>query len=409
MSDTKELNSPLEMSDEDFLNAAPPSNEGFTLDNNAETSDNLTGSDSKSANTKNTQPKDQNTEDQEKKESQKSEENSDKQESQGDTEADEGTAGSEEGEGSDEGEEAKNKESASEDEIKDAKDKVKESQGEVDYKSVYEQIFAPFKANGKEIRIDSPDDVIQLMQMGANYNKKMAALKPNLALLKLLEKNDLLDEGKLSFLIDLDKKTPEAISKLIQDSGMDPLDLTAEKASGYKPNTYTVNQTEVELDNVIEDIKSSDAYPRTMDLVGNKWDAASRKEIANQPRLLQVINQHMETGVYDIISAELEKERLFGRLNDLSDIQAYKQIGDAIAAKGGFNHLFKQQGNPNPTMNRKPAPKVDQEAIDRLKDKKRAASSTKAAGPMSSVDKEFNPLAMSDEEFSKVSIDKFLK
>ena len=87
------------------------------------------------------------------------------------------------------------------------------------------------------------------MQMGANYNKKMAALKPNLKLLKLLENNGLLSEEKLSFLIDLDKKNPDAITKLVKDSGLDPLEMDVSK-SDYKPNTYTVHDREVELDSV---------------------------------------------------------------------------------------------------------------------------------------------------------------
>lgn len=395
--ENKDPISPLEMSDDDFLKAGPPSVEGFNLEDNTrfDEAPKQESQEEPPESTENQDPdKDADSQAQDK--------------GQGDTEANEGTEGSEEGEGGDEGQKNKGSEDsnvASEEEVKEAKEKTEEV---VDYKATHDKIFAPFKANGKEIQIKSVDDAIALMQMGANYNKKMAALKPNLALMKLLEKNNLLDEGKLSFLIDLDKKNPEAISKLVKDSGIDPLDLDAEKASGYKPNTYTVDQTEIELDSVIEDIKTSDSYHRTIDLVGNKWDAASRKVVAEHPQILKMINQHIESGVYDIISAEVEREKLFGRLDGLSDIAAYKQIGDAIAAKGGFNHLS-PQGKPTPPAVTKPAPKVNQEAIDKLKDQKRAASSTKAAAPgASKTSKEFNPFAMSDEEFAKVSIDKFI-
>ena len=48
-----------------------------------------------------------------------------------------------------------------------------------DYESLYKQMMAPFKANGKEFAPSSPDEVIRLAQMGANYTKKMQALKPN--------------------------------------------------------------------------------------------------------------------------------------------------------------------------------------------------------------------------------------
>src|SRR5690606_38757650 len=95
----------------------------------------------------------------------------------------------------------------------------------VDHKAIVDKLFAPFKANGKEMVVDNVDDAVALMQMGANYNKKMAALKPNLKLLKLLENNNLLSEEKIGFLIDLDKKNPAAIGKLLKDSGIDPLDV----------------------------------------------------------------------------------------------------------------------------------------------------------------------------------------
>ena len=121
---------------------------------------------------------------------------------------------------------------------KDSKEKdSKEVVTEIDYKKEYERLTASFKANGKDISVANVDEAISLMQMGANYNKKMAALKPNLKLLKLLENNKLLDESKISYLIDLDKKNPEAITKLLKDSGIDPLDVDVNKESEYRPKT----------------------------------------------------------------------------------------------------------------------------------------------------------------------------
>jgi hypothetical protein len=278
---------------------------------------------------------------------------------------------------------------------------------EVDYKAEYEKVFAPFKANGRDISVTSAEDAISLMQMGANYNKKMAALKPNLKLLKMLEKNELLDESKLSYLIDLDKKNPEAINKLLKDSGLDPMDFDAEKASEYKPKTYTVDEREMELDTVLGDLKDTPAYTRTLEVVGNKWDGASRQVIADTPQLLKVINGHITSGVYDIISAQVDQDRTFGRLDGLTDIEAYRKVGDSIQARGGFDHLGISQGKqapPKGTIVTPPKPKVD--SVE-LRDKKRAASSTKPAAAKSEA-KEFNPLAMSDEEFSKQGIDRFL-
>ena len=277
---------------------------------------------------------------------------------------------------------------------------------EIDYKAAYERLVAPFKANGKEIAVKGVDDAIELMQMGANYNKKMAALKPNLKIMKLLENNGLLDESKLSYLIDLDKKDPDAINKLIKDSGIDPLDLSADKAGEYKPKKYSVDDLEIELDTVLDELQDTPTYTKTLDIVSNKWDGPSKKVIANSPQILKVINSHVQSGIYDLIHAEMESERVYGRLNGLSDIEAYRQVGDAIQARGGFNHLGSSQGKtetPPVIVTPKPKPAED----DKLKDKKRAASTSKPAAS-STGNADFNPLALSDDDFAKHANGKYV-
>ncbi len=281
----------------------------------------------------------------------------------------------------------------------------------IDYKKEYEKLLAPFVANGKEIRVNNVADAISLMQMGANYNKKMAALKPNLKLLKLLESNGLLSEERVGFLIDLEKKNPDAINKLIKESGIDPMDLDAEKANDYKPTVRTVDDKELELDAVLEEIQDTPSYSKTIQVVGKEWDAASKQTVANSPSILKIINSHMQSGVYDVIQEEIERERMFGRLQGLSDIEAYRQVGDAIQARNGFAHLNVnangqgQQASANPRVVQPKPKKVDEE---KLKEKRRAASTAKPTGSNPKVAGDFNPLALSDEEFSKLVKSNFL-
>ena len=276
----------------------------------------------------------------------------------------------------------------------------------VDYKAEYERLLAPFKANGKDIAVSNVDDAKSLMQMGANYNKKMAGLKPHLKMIKLLENSGLLSEEKISYLIDLEKKNPAAINKLVKDSGLDPMDLDAEKAGDYRPTPYTVDDKEMELDSVLDEIQETPSYSRTLDIVSTKWDGPSKQVIASSPQLLKVINSHVQSGIYDTINAAVERERVFGRLNGLSDIEAYRQVGDAIQAQGGFNPAVATAAKP-PPVPVTASPKPSQAEEDRLKEKRRAAGSTKPAGS-GSVVKDFNPLSMSDEEFSKSVNSKYL-
>lgn len=281
------------------------------------------------------------------------------------------------------------------------------SETPIDYKAEYERLLAPFKANGREIAVKGVDDAVTLMQMGANYNKKMAALKPNLKVMKLLENNGLLSEEKIGFLIDLEKRNPEAISKLVQDSGLDPLDLGAEKAGDYKPKAYNVDDREIELDTVLDELQSSPTYNQVLNIVSNVWDGPSKQVIANQPQLLKVIDSHVQSGIYDLIHKEIESERMFGRLDGLSDLEAYRQVGDAIQARGGFNHLGKPQGQPTPQKPVVIAPKPKTVLDDKLREKKRAASSTTPAGA-APIAPDYNPLALSDDAFSKLVNEKYL-
>ena len=282
---------------------------------------------------------------------------------------------------------------------------------EVDYKAEYEKLLKPFKANGRDIQVGSVDDAIALMQMGANYNKKMAALKPNMKLMKMLENHDLLSEEKLNYLIDLSRKDAGAINKLIKESGIDPLTLDTEKADGYTPKSYKVDEREIELDMVLEQIQHSQAYPKTLEVVSKQWDPASRQTVANSPQLLKIINDHVDRGIYDVISAEVERERIFGRLNGMSDIEAYRQVGDSIQARGGFDHLSQKrtdQGQQAPARPVVVQPKPRVADNDKLREMRKAASTSKPASASAAPASDFNPLALSDEEFSKLVQPKFL-
>lgn len=285
----------------------------------------------------------------------------------------------------------------------------------IDYKVEYDKLLAPFQANGRTMSVKSVDDAITLMQMGANYNKKMAALKPNLKLMKTLENAGLLNEADISFMIDLRQKNPDAINKLVKDAGIDPMEIDADKAGDYKPTTRTVSDREMVLDEVLDPIKDSTHLPGLIELVSNKWDAASKNAISDEPRILGALHNHMEIGAFQLIMEQVENERMFGRLEGMSDFDAYKHVGDLMQAAGKFNHLGQGSSQPRKETRETPAPvvkviepKSSKAEDDTLKNQRRAASSTRPATASTPEAKAFNPLAMSDEEFLKQAQTKFL-
>jgi len=243
------------------------------------------------------------------------------------------------------------------------------------------------------------------MKMGANYNKKMAGLKPNLKLMKMLGNNDLLDEEKLTYLIDLQKKNPEAIAKFIKDSGIDPLDIDTEAGPEYRPGTYTVGDKEVELDMVLEGIQDTQSFDETIDIIGNKWDNKSKQVVLDDPKLITVINEHVSNGIYEQINQIVESERMLGRLAQMTDLEAYKHVGDVLQNQGAFNKsgeettevVTEAAGTQQATIPSK-VTKVSEAA---LRSKKRAAGSPR--GTPGKTAPQFDPLSMSDEDFEKAA------
>jgi hypothetical protein len=168
---------------------------------------------------------------------------------------------------------------------------------EFDYESAYKKVSEPFKANGVDMQIKDPEDIIRLMQMGANYQKKMAQLKPNLKLIKMLEKNELLNEAKLHNLIDLSKKNPKAIAKLIEESDIDPLDIDKDVPTDYQPTDYSVTDKEYNLDQILDEIKDTDTFNKTINVLTKEWDTESKTTISDNPEIISIVNTHMSNGV----------------------------------------------------------------------------------------------------------------
>lgn len=277
---------------------------------------------------------------------------------------------------------------------------------DAEYAAIGRQIMSEFKANGTVMKVKSAADAMQLMQMGANYHKKMVGLKPSLKTLKLLENHDLLNHDKLNFLIDLHQKKPEAIKQLLQDSDIDPLSIDMEDKTKYVPQQRTVNDKELLLDEVLNNISESQFYERTLDVIGNKWDEQSRKAIADTPELIAIINSHMEHGIFDQVAQAVAYERSIGNLTGVSELDAYQRVG----AHMHENKLFKGATEQPPAVNQPsqvPAARgsltAQQQEEKARQERKRAASPSRQGGGAGKQNTTYNPLTMSDEEFEKIN------
>lgn len=295
----------------------------------------------------------------------------------------------------------------------DSKDKEEEGK-EVDksqavptaeeYKAFYDQVMAPFKANGKTIQLTDPAEAIQLMQMGANFTRKMQAIAPHRKTLLMLENNGLLDEDKLSYLIDLDKKDPEAIKKLVKEAGIDPLDIDTDAEPKYQQGNHKVSEEHVRFVSTLEDLESSPEGVATLQAI-NSWDIASKQEIGKHPDVMNTIHNHRQLGWYDTIAGEVERQRVLGNIaSNVPFLQAYTDVGNRLSQSGALKDPAQQTAQPSQTQ--QPA---TQQGVRRVaspkpsvsnSDKAKAASTSRTTGKKAAPPK-INPLAMSDEEFLK--------
>lgn len=270
----------------------------------------------------------------------------------------------------------------------------------VNHEDFYKKVMAPFVANGKTIELKTPEEVIQLMQQGANYTRKMQAIAPHRKMLTMAQNNGI-TEDKLSFLIDLEKGNPEAIQKFLKDKGVDPLTIDTDAEPTYREGTHKVSDNEVAFQTNLEELGSTPEGKETLQIINSTWDDASKEVLWGEPGLMPVIHAQKANGIYDRIVSEVDRRKMLGQITpETSFITAYRTVGDDLFKSGGFNDLAPA----------KPAPAV----VPPVK----TAVATTAAAPVAAVDNGdkasaasptrstpkpakaiVNPLAMSDAEF----------
>lgn len=273
-----------------------------------------------------------------------------------------------------------------------------------DYKALYEASLAPLKANGKTFDIKSPDDLRQLAQQGLNYTQKMQQIAPIRKVGMMLQNHGLLDEQKLSFLIDLHNKKPEAIRQLIKDAGIDPLEIDVNSDTQYKQSNHAIADEEVNFRTVMSDLQGTTEGQNTLQVIDKTWDTASKEALWASPGIMQTVNEHRANGVYERVSTEVERQRALGNIPaGVSFLQAYQHLGTEMSKQGLLNDLVQpavatttqqevQQKQPIATRTVVKKPEANAEKVA-------SATQTKSGGKVETAKP--NYLEMSDEDFNK--------
>lgn len=208
---------------------------------------------------------------------------------------------------------------------------------EPDYKAVYQRLFGtPIRAAGQDITLTNPEEAISLIQKGVGFHHKMNRLHNDLKYVEMLRNNNLLDEERLSLLIDAQAGNVGAIKKLLDSAKVDPLSLDSTEASTYAPSDHRVTDEQVQFQSTVSDLSDSEAGKKIL-IDARSWDQNTKAEIFKNPAILQSLAQQKEMGRYDLIVAEVNRAKLLGTLPATEPfISAYTRVGQQMMQAGAF-------------------------------------------------------------------------
>lgn len=292
------------------------------------------------------------------------------------------------------------------DNVEDAVKDTLEFPDDFDYKAEYQKLCKPFKANGKTVSIRHADEIVSLMQKGIGYTAKSQKLQEQVRIATMLDTAGITKDD-LNLLIEASKKNPKALQKLIKNSNIDPLDLDlSEESEEYVPSNYDITDEELQFKSTIEELNQTPVGKELLTTVKD-WDAPSKDVIWKQPNLLNILAEQVESGVYKTISDEVDRRKLVGTIpNTTPFLQAYHEVGQQLLQN---KSKAKATNPPVATVNSNKSNRV---IVDRrvttpksnLPNSDKVSAASIANKPSKQGGNLVNPLALSDEEFLKLTV-----
>lgn len=244
-------------------------------------------------------------------------------------------------------------------------------------------IGVPIQTAAGEIILNSTDEVLRLVKMGADSFSGQAN-KDEQRTLKLLKSNNLLDQDKLGMVIDIMQGNPNALRKLIQEREIDIDLLDSDEPIDYTPSKYEVSDSQLELDSVVKELSSRPEGAKAINIIANEWDDESRRAILAQPNNIRHIADHIKDGSYEKITSEITRRKLLGTIpTQMGFIQAYATVGEALFGGGS-----------------EPVDSVKQKTTQAPAERKRVAKTRKSSNRRTEP---------SDSELANLTDEEFLK
>lgn len=198
----------------------------------------------------------------------------------------------------DEPQEPSNEENQTSDEKSDEETEQPKQLTDAEFRAL---VTAKFKANGVDMEVTDPSDIVKLMQFGANYHKKMAELAPNRKFLKALNDNGLLQEDKINDLIALSKGDKKAIAKFLKDNEIDTFELPDLEEDPYQRQDYLPSESRINLEEKREELMQTESGRKTLSVLGNLSEEEFTKIYSDGSIInyMDNLNRYAESGLLD--------------------------------------------------------------------------------------------------------------
>jgi len=264
-----------------------------------------------------------------------------------------------------------------------------------------------YKANGKEFEFTDEEIKAQFGKVfgqAMNYTQKMQAMAPFRGMIDTLKEQGVSQED-LNLMVDVLKGDKAAAAAMLRRTGIDALELEEEAGAKYQPKNYGRNETELAIQEIVEEIGNDPEYKVTYHVVEKEWDDKSRQVFAKNPALIKELHIDVKNGVFDKVSPMALKLKVLdgGRK---SDIDYYIDAGKVYYAEVNEQRQYEEKAKATAAAldaeKQKVAQVKAQEAkrneVKSVADKRKAAAPTSTrAGKQGNVDF----LSDSDEDFEK--------
>ena len=161
-----------------------------------------------------------------------------------------------------------------------------------------------YKANGKEFEF-TDDEVFEqfgkVFGQAMNYTQKMQAIAPYRSIIETVKEQGFTQED-MNLMVEVLKGDKQALAAVMKRTGVDALDVDTEAGVDYRPKNYGRNETELAVQDVVEEIGKDPEYPVTYHIIEKQWDSKSREVFAKNPALIKELHIDVRNGVYDKVS-----------------------------------------------------------------------------------------------------------